>query len=938
MSVSGSGAGADSSSSLAQPHAATDDSSSNNPAGAGISASSAADVLSSASDGLTAKERDNLNLHSSAFDALERDFREVLNELVGDKSLERFRIEYEKLHHTLKKSHENEKRLIAKCRELNAEIVSNAAKIQTALRLSLQDQNSITLLKKEIDKAWKLVDGAQEKEKRARETIARLKSEIQNLSRLVDQGAGLSIGQENAVNDLLKIKDELSAEVEAQQAAIATNQRRIAELEAQVTELEANKAASDKEMIALKEKSAKVKAEAARETRRADRLQAEMMTLKEVNDKRKSELQEKNSRLEELSDRCLQLDSNVRALTAHIDKQAAGAEDLAAKNAELAKSVDFHVQRANEVLTAKQQLENDVASLTRELRQKSSEVQAMTKKKERAEKEATQQSAARQEAERYRNWLKDEMKNILKAVEAQRKESAMDEGLIRELQQQVKRLTATLHLSAEKNNMQLRLVEEHEQVKQHMEEDIVAHKLSEQELRKKNYKLEKEKESEANRSNAWAVKYAELQESLRVKELEAAELRKSLTDEQAKLKLQQTLYEQVRADRNLFSKQQVASEDEIAELKRKFKILSHQIDQLKEELGAKDAALINEHFAYKRLQDELKVSKRKLAKRKEVLSKADAVLASQDAEIKNLRRTLQEAEAAQHAQKRIYDDVVQERDILGTQLIRRNDELALLYEKMRIQQATLSKGEQQYRDRLQDIRRLKREMNNTRRQLQIRSHEVTNIEALKNEVYHVQRELLQERTKVKALSEELENPMNVHRWRKLEGSDPKRYELLQKIQTLQQRLIVKTELVVEKDLLLQEKEKLYVELKNLLARQPGPEVAEQLSKYQQSLKEKTRAMKAMAAEINMMQAQASEYRYEMERTARELADTKRKLYEGKRKEQLAFEKTRAEKGSDPLAEQQRQFLATQPRITGGGFNLQPAQLNATAPAVQTVAH
>ena len=43
--------------------------------------------------------------------AVERDFREVLNELVGDKSLERFRLEYEKLHHTLKKSHENEVRL-----------------------------------------------------------------------------------------------------------------------------------------------------------------------------------------------------------------------------------------------------------------------------------------------------------------------------------------------------------------------------------------------------------------------------------------------------------------------------------------------------------------------------------------------------------------------------------------------------------------------------------------------------------------------------------------------------------------------------------------------------------------------------------------------------------------------------------------------------------
>jgi hypothetical protein len=51
----------------------------------------------------------------------------------------------------------------------------------------------------------------------------------------------------------------------------------------------------------------------------------------------------------------------------------------------------------------------------------------------------------------------------------------------------------------------------------------------------------------------------------------------------------------------------------------------------------------------------------------------------------------------------------------------------------------------------------------------------------------------QERTKVKALSEELENPLNVHRWRKLEGSDPSTYEMIQKIQTLQKRLIAKTE-------------------------------------------------------------------------------------------------------------------------------------------------
>merc|ERR1719399_465404 len=105
---------------------------------------------------------------SSAFEALEKDFQEVLQELVGDKSLEHFRLEYEKLHRALKKSHESEKKLIKKCRELNQEIVQNAVKVQTALKLSQEDQATIQSLKKEIERAWKMVEASHEKEQRAK--------------------------------------------------------------------------------------------------------------------------------------------------------------------------------------------------------------------------------------------------------------------------------------------------------------------------------------------------------------------------------------------------------------------------------------------------------------------------------------------------------------------------------------------------------------------------------------------------------------------------------------------------------------------------------------------------------------------------------------------------------------------------------------------------
>lgn len=63
-------------------------------------------------DGYTQRERDQLSMTSAAFDALERDFKSVLNEVVGGKSLDKFRTEYDKLHHTLKKSHDNERRSV----------------------------------------------------------------------------------------------------------------------------------------------------------------------------------------------------------------------------------------------------------------------------------------------------------------------------------------------------------------------------------------------------------------------------------------------------------------------------------------------------------------------------------------------------------------------------------------------------------------------------------------------------------------------------------------------------------------------------------------------------------------------------------------------------------------------------------------------------------
>jgi len=69
--------------------------------------------------------------------------------------------------------------------------------------------------------------------------------------------------------------------------------------------------------------------------------------------------------------------------------------------------------------------------------------------------------------------------------------------------------------------------------------------------------------------------------------------------------------------------------------------------------------------------------------------------------------------------KKDYQGVINERDILGTQLIRRNDELALLYEKIKILQSKLARGEVQYQERLEDIRLLKFKIGDHKSELRI---------------------------------------------------------------------------------------------------------------------------------------------------------------------------------------------------------------------------
>ena len=112
-----------------------------------------------------------------SLDALERTFQKVLMEVMADKSLDAFRTEYERIHDALVQCHTYNGHLVNHVKALNEEIIANSLKVNSVLKLSRDDQKTISGLRFEFDKAWRMVELAEERENKSKDIIEELKAE-----------------------------------------------------------------------------------------------------------------------------------------------------------------------------------------------------------------------------------------------------------------------------------------------------------------------------------------------------------------------------------------------------------------------------------------------------------------------------------------------------------------------------------------------------------------------------------------------------------------------------------------------------------------------------------------------------------------------------------------------------------------------------------------
>lgn len=785
------------------------------------------------------------DVDTAVLEAQERDFQQVLVEMSGDQSIERFRKEFQKLYDRLKKSHENERYLLQKSKELGNSIAKGTGMIKTAMTLATNDQTTKNMLRNELDEGKTQLNHYKEKIERGKARMDNYNAMIKNQKDQLIESESFQSGRANEINSLMTAKkdqmecrDDLLNNCSLLTTEISTMRENMKGIENTKLNLDSDVKSLRKTLNETDERIRKDEERNQKHQKEIERLVSEKENITKEKEQEQAEIEDIRTKLKKKEDRMKnqEKDKAVKENDIEINK---------GNNFKLRDNIDNKKQEKVTKHDERDRMDVQIKQFNGKLNEDQIRQNQLSRNRDKKNDEMQRIANEKEEATKMHSVLRNQVYELQREVDASKKQAQSDKNFIIDLlkdQNNIKNNFVRIVQTNEGQQKGLLKVRD-DCLKLEMESMTQSREISR--FMREAGILNLEKEKRGKEALQAMQKYFHLTEEIKQKDNLISEFQKKTLEAETKLKQQQQLYEAVRSDRNLYSKNLTEMQDEIAEIKRRYKIVMHQIAQLKEEIDAKEKALTSQYNTAKDYEKRYQALEKLNDQMKKQIDQKTQDIKNFKNEIGKLQFIIKESEQKRQKLKDQYENVVSARDILGTQLIRRNDELALIYEKIKMQQNTLAKGEAEYRERLSDIDILRNTINDLMRELRIYKRKAGSLGDLQENIHNLNKELIEEKLKVKALSEELENPMNVHRWRKLEGIDCDAYEMISKIQTLQKRLIAKTEEVVSKDLVINTQEQTVNNLREVMKRQPGLAEAEMISHYQQVIKGKTRKLKVI---------------------------------------------------------------------------------------------
>lgn len=789
----------------------------------------------------------------------------VLDDLAKDGSLNKaeadlYKSKYAKLHEFVLQTYENEKNFVKRARDLRHKLMTEKIRLEKTQLEAQEDEKQIEKLTAQIQEIQNEYEVVQERDMMLQINISELEHERREKQVLLrDREAEREAEEEPKLNELREQIETTSKEIEHMRAQKDLYVKAHKEYDARLQHLEADAAVNKELQTGHEREHSKVKADPDRIRKQAEKFESAVRNLTDSQKEKKQDIETATATLKKQA--TLQKDAEEAKSKANLRLQMVAESAKVTEHSvdDVRKRLDKERKDYESLVMTRVRLDEEMDELNSEYRQVQADLSHQNKMFEKLKRQTKKTQGHRDAVDESLGPLRLQKKDTNKHIASQKEEIARQKKLLEEIQGEVD-LFIGAYLKQE--SLEKEKKEQYEAIVQRMEDmqrRLRTLQAQEQQWTSHFKTLSSQREKLARDASQAHRQCKEADDEARMKQLEEDDLKKKHAEVSQKQKEYCAAYEEVKNKRNKHKTAIQKSSQQFSEMKERLKILENEVDILRMESACKDEQLRKTKQDAQRLDvyhDQLQNEKTKISSRGAQLNEQ---VEQYLIEIEKLNSIINSIEREMIILRRKYEQAVETRNFTGTQLIDRNDELCILWEKSNIQEKLLKKGEDAMLARQEEIRGLQIDLAEVQRQLRTVEKKIPEVPVLSQEVVRLREQVAQVRAHSETLSRELENPKSsMRKWRKLEGEDPDPQSLRNKIQELEERLNDKKEALLEKELVLEEVTALSEKLRTQAfdGRQGTMELSQKVNMFQGRIKDVTRKMMATVSELSMYQATA----------------------------------------------------------------------------------
>lgn len=787
--------------------------------------------------------------------------------LICTSDMDLFKHKYEKLHIFVLQTYEHEKNYLAQARQFTHQLMGEKIRLEKTQLEQQEDQDVIQQLSEQLADIRNQQELVSERHMMLQIQLSELDHEKrEKVSQLKEREEERQAEAEPQIQKARDEIDSLQKEIELMRSQKELYQAKNDEYIPRCHTLDGDIESSKELLKGFEEELQKVMDDPVRIRKQAEKFENAVKSLTETQREKQAEMVAATETLqrhtvlqkeqEELRSKA-QLRLQMAIETSKITEQSCD---------DVKRRLDRERNMYVEWVATRVRLDQELDELNSEARLTSVELSQIEKQFEKMKRQYKKVQLAQESVEESLEPLRASARDIVKINKQQEEDMRRQTKHLEDIQAEVD-LFIGAYLKQE--TLEKDKKDEFDEICNRMEDmqkELRTLKIEEQEWSARFKTLASQREKLArDASNAHRL-CRETGDELSMKHLEGEDLKKKHQEISQKQKEFCTMYEIVKNERNKYMTQIQKSSQHLSEMKEKLKILQNEVEILRMESAFKDKELQRrrtEAQQHNVIKDNLENEKTKIAAKGANLNEQ---VEQYVIEIDKLYSIINSIEKEMVILRRKYEQAVETRNFTGIQLIDRNDELCILWEKSNIQEKMLKKGEDSMLQKAEEIRGLKIDLVEVERQLHVVQKKIPQVPQLVAEVVQLREQLASVQKRTSDLSLELENPKSsLRKWQKLKGEDLNGQSLRMKIQDLEERLNDKKETLLEKELILEEVSALSQKLQMQASdgRQGTLDLSQKVNMFQSRIKDVTRKMMATVSELSMYQATA--HRLEKER-------------------------------------------------------------------------